>query len=97
MAKKYTWSIDEQITNIETEKEETVTHELSLLCSNLTGKAIITIDGDEFDISVRPFGLKGTSQMFRLGDMAAMVVFPKSGEPDIVIDGKCVRSGKDYN
>lgn len=97
MAKKYTWNIDEQVVNIETEAEETLTHAVSLVCSNLTGKAIITIDGDRFDISVRPFGLKGMSQMFRLGDMAAMIVFPKSGEPDIVIDGKYIRSGKDYN
>ena len=97
MAKKYTWTIDEQVINVETEAEETVTHTVSLVCSNLTGKAIINIDGDEFNISTRPFGLKGTSQMFRLGEMAANMVFPKSGEPDIVIDGKFVRSGKDYN
>lgn len=97
MAKKYTWTIDEQVTNIETEAEETVTHTVTLLCSNLTGKAIITIDGDEFDISTRPFGLKGTNQVFRLGEMAAVIDFPKSGDPDIVIDGKCVRSGKEYN
>ena len=97
MAKRYEWNIDEQVINLETEAEETVTHKVSLVCSNLTGKAVITIDGDEFDISVRPFGLKGSSQMFRLGDMAANMVFPKSGEPDIVIDGKFVRSGKDYN
>ena len=97
MAKKYAWNIDEQVINVETEETETVTHNVSLVCSNLTGKAVITIDGDEFDISVRPFGLKGTNQMFRLGEMAAMIFFPKSGEPDIVIDGKYVRSGKDYN
>ena len=97
MAKKYTWTIDEQVINVETEAEETVTHTVSLVCSNLTGKAIINIDGDEFNISTRPFGLKGTSQMFRLGEMAANMVFPKSGEPDILIDGKFVRSGKDYN
>ena len=97
MAKIYNWNIDEQITNPETEQEETLTHTVSLVCSYLTGKAIITIDGDEFNISVRPFGLKGTSQMFRLGEMAAMIVFPNSGEPDIVIDGKYVRSGKAYN
>lgn len=96
MAKKYTWEIDEQVINVETEKEETVTHKVSLVCSNLTGKAVITIDGDEFDISVRPFGLKGTNQVFRLGDMAAIIDFPKSGEPDIVINGKYVRSGEDY-
>ena len=97
MAKKYTWTIDEQVINVKTEAEETVTHTVSLVCSNLTGKAIINIDGDEFNISTRPFGLKGTSQMFRLGEMAANMVFPKSGEPDILIDGKFVRSGKDYN
>ena len=97
MAKKYEWEIDEQVINVETEKEETVTHKVSLVCSNLTGKAIITIDGDEFNISGRPFGLKGTNQVFRLGEMAAIIDFPKSGEPDIVIDGKYVRSGKAYN
>ena len=96
MAKNYSWEIEEQVTNIETEKEETVIHKVSLLCSNLSGKAIITIDGTEFDISVKPFGLKGTNQVFRLGDMAAMIDFPKKGEPDIVVDGKYVRSGKPY-
>ncbi|MBQ8849769.1 MAG: hypothetical protein IJ011_05525 [Clostridia bacterium] len=96
MAKEYTWNIDEQVVNVETEEEETVTHSVSLVCSNLTGKAIITIDGSEFDISVRPFGLRGTNQVFRLGDMAAIIDFPKKGEPDIVIDGKYVRSGEKY-
>ena len=96
MAKNYSWEIEEQVTNIETEKEETVIHKVSLLCSNLSGKAIITIDGTEFDISVKPFGLKGTNQVFRLGEMAAMIDFPKKGEPDIVLDGKYVRSGKPY-
>lgn len=96
MAKNYSWEIEEQVTNIETEKEDTVIHKVSLLCSNLSGKAIITIDGTEFDISVKPFGLKGTNQVFRLGEMAAMIDFPKKGEPDIVLDGKYVRSGKPY-
>ena len=96
MAKEYKWNIDEQVTNVETEQEETVTHSVVLVCSNLTGKAVITIDGTKFDISTRPFGLKGTNQVFRLGDMAAIIDFPKSGDPDIVIDGKYVRSGKDY-
>ena len=96
MAKNYSWEIEEQVTNIETEKEETVVHKVSLICSNLSGKAIITIDGTEFDISVKPFGLKGTNQVFRLGEMAAMIDFPKKGEPDIVLDGKYVRSGKPY-
>ena len=97
MAKKYDWEIDEQVTNVETEEEETVTHKVSLVCSYLTGKAVITIDDSEFDISTRPFGLRGTNQMFRLGDMAAIIDFPKSGEPDIIINGKYVRSGKEYN
>ena len=87
MAKKYSWSIDEQVLDVETEEEKTVTHTVSLVCSNLTGKAIITIDGDEFNISSRPFGLKGTNQVFRLGDMAAIIDFPKSGDPAIIIDG----------
>ena len=97
MAKKYDWEINELVTNVETEEEETVTHTVSLVYSNLTGKAIITIDGDEFNISGRPFGLKGTNQVFRLGEMAAIIDFPKSGEPDIIIDGKYVHSGKSYN
>ena len=97
MAKTYSWEIEELITNVETEEEETVIHKVSLVYSNITGKAIITIDGDEFNISGRPFGLKGTNQVFRLGEMAAIIDFPKSGEPDIVIDGKYVRSGKAYN
>lgn len=97
MAKNYNWEIEEQAINPETEKEETVIHKVSLTCSYLTGKAIITIDGSEFNISTRPFGLRGTNQVFRLGDMAAIIDFPKSGEPDIVIDGKYVRSGEPYN
>ena len=97
MAKKYDWEISEQVINVETEEEETVIHKVTLLCSNFTGKAIITIDGSEFNISTRPLGLKGSNQMFRLGDMAAIIDFPRKGQPDIVIDGKYVRSGKAYN
>ena len=97
MAKTYNWEIEETVTNVETEKEETVMHKVSLVYSNLSGKAIITIDGDEFDISTRPFGLKGTNQVFRLGEMPAIIDFPKSGEPDIILDGKYVRTGKSYN
>ncbi len=82
MAKKYIWEIKE-----ETEESKEVTHNISLVCSNLSGKAIITIDGDEYDISVKPFSLKGTNQMFRLGDMAAIIDFPKKGKPNIIIDG----------
>lgn len=98
MAKKYVWSIDEEliltpeeIEALDTPCEDgkrTVTHSVSLICSNLTGKAIITIDSDEYDISVRPFSLKGTSQMFRLGEMAAVIEFSKKGAPAIIIDGE---------
>ena len=85
MAKKYTWNICETL-----EDEARTEHTVSLVCSNLTGKAIITIDGDEYDISVKPFSLKGTNQMFRLGEMAAMIDFPKSGKPRIIIDGESI-------
>ena len=97
MAKTYNWEIEELSVDVETEEEKKILHKVSLVCSYLTGKAIITIDGDEFNISTRPLGLKGTNQVFRLGEMAAIIDFPKQGEPDIVIDGKYVRSGKNYN
>ena len=48
MAKKYTWEIIEN-----TEENGDVTHVISLVCSYFSGKAIITIDGDEYDIRVR--------------------------------------------
>ncbi len=83
MAKKYNWKYTEQ-----TEGGESVQHEISLLCSNFTGKAIITIDGDEYDIGVKPFSLRGTSQMFRLGEEAAVVEFPKKGAPTVTVGGE---------
>lgn len=89
MAKKYNWEIKE-----ETEDNGEVMHNVSLVCSNITGKAIITIDGDEYDISVGAFSLKGTNQMFRLGEMAAVIEFPKSGAPRIIIDGKTISANK---
>ena len=89
--KQYTWEIPETVINEETEAEETVVHQVSLRCALLLGKAYITIDGTEFNISTRPFGLRGTSQVFRLGESAAMVDFPKKGAPNLVIDGACVR------
>ncbi|MBR2354594.1 MAG: hypothetical protein IKA76_08850 [Clostridia bacterium] len=95
--KRYDWEIKENTINEETEEEMEVIHRVSLRCSMLTGKAIVTIDGTEFDISVRPFSLRGTNQMFRLGEMPALLDFPKKGEPDIVIDNIRVRSGKPYN
>ncbi len=82
MAKKYTWEIVEN-----TEENGDVTHVVSLVCSNFSGKAIITIDGDEYDISVKPFSLRGTNQVFRLGELAAVIDFPKKGNPNIIIDG----------
>ena len=95
--KQYNWEIKENTVNEETEEEMEVTHTVLLRCSMLTGKAIVTIDGTEFDISVRPFSLRGTNQMFRLGEIPALLDFPKKGDPDIVIDNVCVRSGKPYN
>ena len=92
MAKKYCWEIVEQVINVETEAEETVTHKVSLVCSYLTGKAVITIDGDEYDISVKPFGLRGTNQMFRLGESPAVIDFPKKGEPTVTVDGERLSS-----
>ena len=86
MAKKYTWEIVEN-----TEENGDLTHTVSLVCSNLSGKAVITIDGDEYDISTKPFALKGTNQMFRLGEMAALIDFPKKGAPAIVIDGEAIK------
>ncbi len=94
MAKKYTWEIKETVENEETGVSEEVTHSVSLHTSMLTGKAIVTIDGSKFDISTHPFGLRGTQQMFRLGETAAILNFPKKGAPDIIIDGVCVRTGK---
>ncbi|MBE6577685.1 MAG: hypothetical protein E7653_06060 [Ruminococcaceae bacterium] len=89
MAKKYFWEIKEV-----TEENAEVTHSVSLVCSAISGKAIITIDGDEYNISVKPFSLKGTNQMFRLGEMAALIDFPKKGEPRIIIDGEAVEASK---
>lgn len=94
--KQYTWEIKENTVNEETEEEVEVLHSVSLRCSMITGKAIVTIDGTDFDISVRPFALRGTNQMFRLGEIPAILDFPKKGDPDIVIDNVCVRSGKPY-
>ena len=56
--KRYDWEIKENTINEETEEEMEVIHRVSLRCSMLTGKAIVTIDGTEFDISVRPFSLR---------------------------------------
>lgn len=88
MAKTYTWTVEDTVLNEETGESEAVTHTVSLKCSLTWGKAIVTIDGTEFDISTRPFALRGTSQMFRLGDSPAMLNFPKRGKPTVTVDGK---------
>lgn len=86
MSKKLSWEVT----------LEEVEHKVSLTYSMLLGKAIITIDGDEFDISAGFGKLRGTNQLFKLGDSAAIIDFPKKGAPDIYIEGVGVRSGKKY-
>lgn len=89
MAKKYTWEYSEPETDMETGEEtgNTLTHTIALTCSYLSGKAIVTIDGTEFDISEKPFSLKGTEQVFRLGDSAALLRFEKDA-PTITVDNE---------
>ncbi|MBE6534278.1 MAG: hypothetical protein E7678_04840 [Ruminococcaceae bacterium] len=90
MAKKYYWEISENETDIETGEEtgNIITHKIELVCSNLTGKIIITIDGTEFNISEKPFSLKKVEQMFRLGEMPALISFDSKGTPQIRIDNQ---------
>lgn len=88
MAKKYFWEIEEAETDIESGEPtgNMLTHKVELVCSNLTGKAIITINGIKFDISEKPFKLSGTEQMFKLGGMPALLSFKKKGAPTISVD-----------
>ena len=86
MAKKLSWEVT----------LEEVEHKVSLTYSMLFGKAVITIDGDEFDISTGFGKLRGTNQLFKLGESAAIIDFPKKGAPEIYIDGVGVKSGKRY-
>ena len=90
MAKKYFWEIPEEETNIETGEPtgNTITHEIEVCCSNLTGKIVISIDGTSFDISEKPFSLKKVEQMFRLGEMPAIIRFDKKCIPIIVVDNE---------
>jgi len=81
---KLVWKID-----ADTEK-----HEVSLVYQMLMGKAVITIDGDTFDISTGLFRLRGTSQIFRLGESQAIINFPKKGRPTVVFDGETVEPEK---
>ena len=92
MAKKYYWEIEENLIDEENgEPMGTAIHKISLICSNFSGKAIINIDGKEFNISEKPFSLSGSEQVFRLGEMAAKISFPKKGTPVILIDNKTIK------
>ncbi len=93
MAKKFYWEIEEAETDMESGEAtgNIITHKVSLVCSRLSGKAIVTINGTEFNISEKPFSLGGTEQVFRLGDMAALLSFPKKGDPTITVDGDIVQ------
>lgn len=90
MSKKYYWEIEEAETDAESGEftGSMITHKVELVCSKLTGKAVITINGTKFDISEKPFSLAGTQQMFRLGDMPAQITFNKKGDPTIMADNK---------
>ncbi len=87
MAKKLNWKIE-----IDSE-----VHTVSLEYSMFTGKAIVEINGDRFDISTGLLKLRGTSQVFRLGESQAILDFPKKGKPDVIVNGICQHSGKEYN
>ena len=92
MAKKYYWEVEEAQTDIETGEPtgEMITHKIELKCSKITGKAVVAINGVKFDISEKPFSLAGTEQMFRLGDMPALLSFKKKGAPTITVDGQII-------
>ena len=68
MAKKLDWII-------EIEGEE---HKVCLEYSMLFGKAIIEINGDRFDISTSPFKLRGSSQVFKLGETTEISISGKA-------------------
>ena len=89
MAKNYKWNIVETL-----EDGNSAEHTVELTCSFITGKAIIKIDEDEYNISVKPFSLRGTNQVFRLGSEAAMVTFPKKGAPTVTVEGELIPLSK---
>lgn len=92
MAKTYVWEFKEEIRNEnDGEGAEEILHTVKLTCSMLLGKAVITIDGDEYDISTKPFALRGTEQMFRLGELPAVVEFPRNGEPVVKVNGEALK------
>ena len=84
MAKKMYWESE-----CEGEK-----HEVALTYSYLTGKAVVEIDGMSFDISTKPFSLRGTNQAFRLGEEMAVLDFPKKGSPAVILAGEPLASVK---
>ncbi len=90
MAKKYYWEIPEDEVDLETGEStgNVITHKIEVQCSNLTGKIVITIDGTKFDISEKPFSLKKVEQMFRLGEMPAIISFDKKCVPIIKADNQ---------
>lgn len=92
MAKKYYWEIEEAETDMESGEPtgNMLTHKVELVCSYITGKAIITINGTPFNISEKPFSLSGTQQMFRLGDMPAQISFNKKGAPTITVNEQTI-------
>lgn len=96
MAKKYYWEIEEEETDAESGEltGNIRTHKVELVCSNFTGRAIVTINGMEFNISEKPFSLAGTAQMFKLGDMAAVLSFKKKGAPTVTVEGKTIEAAK---
>ena len=96
MAKKYYWEIEEEETDLESGEPtgSMRTHKVELICSNFTGKAVVTINGMKFDISEKPFSLAGTEQMFKLGDMAAVLSFKKKGAPTVTVEGKTIEGSK---
>ncbi len=92
MAKNYYWEIEEILIDEETGEAtgETKLHKIELTCSYFTGKAIVTINGTKFNISEKPFKLAGAEQVFRLGDMAALLSFPQKSSPTITIDNETI-------
>lgn len=96
MAKKYYWEIEEEETDTESGEPtgNMLIHKVELVCSNLTGKAVITINGTKFDISEKPFSLSGTEQMFRLGGMPALLSFKRKGAPTITVDNQVFEAKK---
>ena len=73
-------------------------HTVRLFFSRISGKTVVTIDGAEFNISHSPFYyLKERREIFRLSDeKQAILVIPRVGSPDIVVDRRFVGSGKQY-